>query len=126
MNARTISYWITTGLFSLAMGMSAGVYLSGQPFAIDAMTNRLGYPAFVLQILGLAKGLGAVSLLTPAFPKLKEWAYAGFTFNLIGAVWSHMAVGDPMSESVGPTVLLAVLIASYQLRAEHLKVHALS
>ncbi|MFK7930917.1 MAG: DoxX family protein [Myxococcota bacterium] len=124
MIVRTIAYWVTTGLFSLGMGMSAAVYLSQQPFAIDAMTNHLGFPAYTLYILGIAKGLGAIALLTPAFPKLKEWAYAGFTFNLIGAVWAHVAVGDPVTELIGPTVLFGIMLASYFLRPKSLKVQA--
>ncbi|TNE86291.1 MAG: DoxX family protein [Deltaproteobacteria bacterium] len=124
MNTRTLGYWASTGLFSLALGGSAAVYLTQQPFMVDAVNGHLGYPVYFLTILGLAKALGVLALLTPAFPKLKEWAYAGFTFNLLGATWSHLAVGDALGESVAPLVLLAVLGASYALRPEHLKLQA--
>lgn len=116
MTLNRIGYWGSTVLFCLAMGMSTVVYLSHQPFAIDAMTGHLGFPVYMLDILGVAKGLGVLALLAPIFPKLKEWAYAGFTFNLLGAVWAHTAVGDPVSESVAPVVLLGILATSYVLR----------
>lgn len=116
MNAKSIAYWAATGLFSLALGSSAVVYLTHQPFMVDAVSGHLGYPEYFLSILGLAKGLGVLALLAPALPRLKEWAYAGFTFNLLGAFWSHQASGDGLAESAAPIVLLGVLAASYLLR----------
>ncbi len=88
-----IVYWASTGLFGALMLFSAYLYLSHGEQLVAGM-KFFGYPLFLLNILGLAKLLGAIALLVPKFPKLKEWAYAGFAFNLIGAVWSHLAVGD--------------------------------
>lgn len=124
MNARTIGYWATTGMFSLALGASGLVYLTHQPMMVEAVTGHLGYPLHVLTLLGVAKTLGVVALLTPAFAKLKEWAYAGFTFNLLGASWAHLAVGDGAGEVLAPLVLLGILATSYALRPDGLKVHA--
>jgi hypothetical protein len=76
----------------------------------------LGYPAYVMTILGIAKLLGVGALLIPGRPLLKEWAYAGFTFNMLGATASHLFVGDPMSETLPPLVLLCLGAVSYQLR----------
>lgn len=88
-----IVYWITTGLFSALMLFSAFMYLSHGKEVVEGMAKS-GFPPFMLHILGTAKLLGAIALVVPKFPKLKEWAYAGFTFNLIGAIWTHAALGD--------------------------------
>ena len=108
-------YWPTTGLFCLALGFSSVMH----GFQISPMLEemvKLGYPPYFMSILGAAKFLGVVALLAPAWPLLKEWAYAGFTFNLLGATGTHVVVGDPFSEMLGPIVLLAVLVVSYLTR----------
>jgi hypothetical protein len=117
MDKRDLAYWATTGLFASAMGASSLIYLTHQPFMVDNVVGALGYPLYVLNILGTAKLLGALALLAPGLPQLKEWAYAGFVFNLIGAAWSHAAVGHGLGEVMPPIVLLGVLAASYTLRA---------
>jgi uncharacterized membrane protein YphA (DoxX/SURF4 family) len=116
--AKNIGYWGTTGLLTLAMAASAFGYLSG---AMDeAMGSAgLGYPAVFITILGVAKALGAIGLIVPALPRVKEWVYAGFTFVFIGAAWSHIAV-DGVGHAVPPIVMLVLLAASYALRPERL------
>jgi uncharacterized membrane protein len=112
---RTTGYWISTGLFCLAfVGGGLGHLFHADPMA-EGMA-RLGYPAYVMSILGVAKLLGVAALLAPGQPTLKEWAYAGFAFDLIGAAASHLFAGDPIGEAVPPLVLLAIGAASYQLR----------
>jgi hypothetical protein len=118
MDKRDLGYWATTGLISFAMGASSLIYLTHQPFIVEGVVGALGYPLYVLNILGLAKLLGAITLLAPGMPRLKEWAYAGFVFNLIGAAWSHAAAGHALGEVMPPVVLLAVLAASYTLRPD--------
>ena len=81
----------------------------------EAMSG-LGYPPYVMTMLGVAKLLGVATLLAPGFALQKEWAYAGFTINMLGATASHVFAGDPLSASVPPAVLLLVLLASYRLR----------
>lgn len=75
--------------------------------------KHLGYPNYFLKILGTAKLMGVAALLYGYFPLLKEWAYAGFTFDLIGAFWSHLASGDPFYIALVPIGFLAVLAISY-------------
>lgn len=118
MNGKTIGYWLTTGLFSAALAGSAIMYLTANPMMVEAVHEGLGYPLHVLPLLGLAKALGVVALMAPGFARLKEWAYAGFTFNLLGASWAHLSVGDGAGEIVAPLVLLGILIGSYVLRPE--------
>ena len=76
----------------------------------------LGYPDYLMTILGTAKLLGVIALLMPRFPLLKEWAYAGFTFDLLGASASHAFVHDPPMETALPLIILGIAAASYVLR----------
>ena len=92
----TILFWVFTGLFSAVMIMSAIPNILSAPEWVEVF-KQLGYPLYLLPFLGIAKLLGAIFLLIPGFPRLKEWAYAGFFFDLTGAVYSGLAVGgfDP-------------------------------
>lgn len=110
-----LAYWIPTVLLGLMMTMSGLMAVTRQPPAVEGYTH-LGYPLYFLTILGTAKLLGVATLLVPGLPRLKEWAYAGFMINLVSAVASHLAVGDPPGESVMPLLLLAVLFVSWQSR----------
>ena len=86
--ARTVSYWVTIGLVA-AMGlMSAYFYLSGSQQAVEGFAH-VGYPQQLRVLLGIAKLLGALTLVVPGWPRLKEWAYAGFTFAWIAAFVAH-------------------------------------
>ncbi len=82
------------------------------PEAVEIF-KHLGYPVYLLPFIGIAKILGAVAVLVPGFPRLKEWAYAGLTFDLIGAFYSHLSVGDPASSWVFPVIALALVLGSY-------------
>lgn len=86
------------------------------------MITHLGYPAYFLTILGIWKMLGVVVVLIPKFPQLKEWAYAGFFFAMSGAIFSHIAVGDPI-KAIFPALLLLILTAlSWYFRPENRKI----
>lgn len=111
---KKILFWASTGLFSLAMGASAGLYLSQHPTLLEGFAH-LGYPAYLISFLGLAKALGALALLFRRWHTLTEWAYAGFVFNLLGATYSHLMAGDPLSSSLKPLVFLLPLALSYGL-----------
>jgi DoxX-like family len=109
MKYKKIGYWILTVIFAGLMTFSAVLYLSHAP-AVSQGFHSLGYPDYMLNLLGTAKLLGVISLVQTRFTVLKEWAYAGFTINLIGASWSHLSVGQPIFM---PFVLFIVLLASY-------------
>ena len=115
MNGKTIGYWLATALFSLALGAGGLADVMLVDSMRDAMSH-LGYPMYFAQILGTWKILGVLALLAPGLPRLKEWAYAGFVFNLTGASLSHAFSGDAAVEVVIPLVLLGVAAASYALR----------
>lgn len=112
--ARKIAYWVTTILVA-AMSAFAGVmYLTGNPQVVQAFTH-VGYPQQLRIILGIAKVLGAIVLVVPGQPRLKEWAYAGFTFAWISAFVAHYLANDG-PRAFSPLVLLVLLLVSYVTR----------
>jgi uncharacterized membrane protein YphA (DoxX/SURF4 family) len=108
-----IIYWATTGLLSIGFLMSSFMYLTKNPELMTGMT-QLGIPAFMVSILGVSKLLGALALVNPWWSKLKEWAYAGFTFTLLGAVWAHIATNTPF---IAPLFFLLLLAVSYYFKS---------
>jgi hypothetical protein len=94
-NAR-ILYWLVTGLAAVLMVMASIPDVLGNPQAISIF-GHLGYPAYLLPFLGTAKLLGVGAVLARGFRRLKEWACAGFVFDLSGALYSHVSIGDPPS-----------------------------
>lgn len=112
----TILYWIATGVFAAFMLMSGVMELMPvtDPAAIAAM-QQMGYPDHFWTLLGVAKILGAFALLLPVFPTLKEWAYAGFTFDLIGAIVAIVASGLGYLGALLPLVCLLIMFVSYVL-----------
>jgi len=117
MNTRKIGYFAVTSVVALAF-LAGGVFdLSGAPAAVAGLAH-LGYPAYLAPLLGVWKLLGAVAVLVPRFPRLKEWAYAGMVFDLTGAAVSHGVVGDPASNVLIPLALLGLVAASWALRPE--------
>ncbi len=108
----TVIYWTTTILFALFMLMDGFGGVTRQAQGVEVM-QHLGYPIYVMVLFGIAKLLGVVALLVPGFPRIREWAYAGFAFNFIGALYSRAAVGDPVGWILFPLIPLAILFASY-------------
>ena len=115
MKARSIGYWITTALFVLAMGGSGMADLVHAPPIVEGF-GHLGYPEYLMTLLGVWKMLGIVAILAPGLPRLKEWAYAGFFFELTGAAFSHVAAG--VGSPAAPLVLALLTLASWALRPE--------
>ncbi|UWZ82370.1 DoxX family protein [Occallatibacter riparius] len=113
---RTVAYWVTTMLvaFELTLG---GLWDVLQVPQVRSVMERLGYPMYFLSILGIWKLLGAIALLVPRFPRLKEWAYAGVIFDLTGAVASQLASGwmDPANMTF-PIVMIGLAAGSWALR----------
>lgn len=110
-----ILYWVLTALFLLPMAGSGVVELLFAPSGANAAAIvHLGYPLYLMRILGLAKILGAVAIVSDRSRTLKEWAYAGYAFDLIGAVASHLIVGDgPLAAA--PAVMLGFVLGSHRL-----------
>lgn len=91
-----IVYWIFTGLLIALMAFGSIPDILSAPDAVT-LFKHLGYPTYLLPFLGAAKLLGCAAILIPGFPRIKEWAYAGFTIDLTGAMYSSISVGDPPS-----------------------------
>ena len=105
-------YWATTGLFCLMMTGGGVANLLRLPPQVGEI-ETLGYPLYLMTILGVAKLLGVVALLAPDRPILKEWAYAGFTIDLVGATASHLFVRDAIVPTLTPLVVLSLCVGSY-------------
>ena len=125
MKARLVAYWVTTALIAselIAGGLTDMVHgremlVAGLP-VVDVL-RQLGYPAYLLAMLGLWKLLAAGAILTPRLPRLKEWAYAGVFFELSGAVFSHVVVEHNFGNAGGPLFLAALALASWALRPQN-------
>lgn len=115
-----VIYWIATGLIMAMMLFSAVTSFMDNPDGAKMMA-AIGYKPYVLHLLAVAKVLGIIAILTPGFPRLKEWAYAGFTFDLIGATYSFYASGFAIKDWAFMLILIAVLACSYIFYHKRLK-----
>jgi len=115
MMKRNIAYWATTALVGAATLSAAFSYLTAAPEALENF-RHVGYPQQLRVLLGIGKLAGAIVLLLPRLPALKEWAYAGFTFMWIAAVVAHYLAGDG-ALSLLPVALLGALAVSYVTRS---------
>jgi uncharacterized membrane protein YphA (DoxX/SURF4 family) len=116
MSRKTIAYLVSTSLLSLVFVAHGLLELTHAPGEIHTL-ERLGYPAYVADILGVGKLLGVLAILAPRFARLKEWAYAGIVFDLKGAIISHIFAGDAAG-AFAPALLLGLAAASWALRPE--------
>jgi DoxX-like protein len=112
--ARKVAYWASTGVVAAMSLFAAYAYLSGGPQAVQGFAH-VGYPQQLRILLGIAKLLGAITLVAPGVVKLKEWAYAGFTFAWISACVAHYLAKDGPVAFM-PLVLLLLLAVSYVTR----------
>jgi hypothetical protein len=107
-----VIYWTTTGLVSLMMVFSAISYINS-PDMIKTF-KHFGFPDFFRVELAVAKIIGVVILIVPAFfVRLKEWAYSGFTIVFISAAIAHLSSGDGVGVAIFPLIILAILSVSY-------------
>ncbi|MDB5255955.1 MAG: DoxX family protein [Chitinophagaceae bacterium] len=109
-----ILYWIVTILFCAAMLMDGIAGLMRVQEGKEGLAH-LGYPEYLMSIVGIAKVLGVLAILQTKFKTIKEWAYAGFTINFLGASLSHYFVGDATGMMFAPFVVLAFMFVSYYL-----------
>ena len=114
-NKRTkIAYWVVTLLFVLPMAGTGLPELFGDGGSAAPTIVHLGYPLYLLRIMGLAKILGAIAIVSNRSTRLKEWAYAGYTIELLGATASHLFAGDGPKAAI-PFVMLAFVLGSHRL-----------
>lgn len=116
-----IIYWISTALLCLVMG-GGGIYDFMNPPEVRAqIVTALHYPEYFPPFIGALKVLGTIAILIPGFPKIKEWVYAGFTFDLIGATYSAIAVGSAIKDVAPMAIFFLLLIVSYIYHHKRLK-----
>ena len=124
---KNIVYWIATIWLSLGMISTGAVQLlkvkGDGPGSLDTMT-ALGFPAYFVPLLGVAKILGVIAILLPRLPLLKEWAYAGFFFMMSGAIFTHIAAGNSVSETIPSLLLLVLTMVSWYFRPSNRKIIA--
>jgi uncharacterized membrane protein len=117
-----IIYWVATGLFVFGMtasGISQILHLK----EMNEIITHLGYPLYLMTLLGVWKILGVIAILVPKFKLVKEWAYAGFFFLLTGALISHLAMGDGGKAIFGPLFQTIFLIVSWYFRPANRKLN---
>jgi hypothetical protein len=120
--SRTVVYWGATGLVTIVPLLAAFAYLTTSPEAVENF-RHVGYPQQLRVLLGIAKLAGAIVLLLPRLPMLKEWAYAGFTFMWIAATVAHYLAGDKPLFLL-PLALIAALTVSYVTRSTDRRIEA--
>jgi len=118
MKIKTIAYWTTTILVAFPIGSGGVAQVMHVKDNVDGFVRVLGYPLYFMTILGVWKVLGAVAILVPRFPRLKEWAYAGIFFDLTGAAATWAAVGGQGEalHIIAPLIITCFAVASWALR----------
>jgi hypothetical protein len=116
-----VLYWIFTGLFAAMMFMSAVPDIFSSSIAVKGMHGDLGYPLYFIPFIGIAKALGVVAILVPGYPRIKEWAYAGLTLDLLGATYSIISAGQPAASFAFMIVPLILAFLSYTFYQKKLK-----
>jgi len=116
MNSRPVIYWTATVIAALLFAVPGTALVLHVPHFAAEM-GRLGYPTYFLNLLGVFKVLAAIAILAPGFARLKEWAYAGMIFDIIGAIVSHVAVNDEVVTMVIPVLIACLVVTSWALRS---------
>lgn len=110
-----IIYWIATVWLALGMVSTGIVQIIKMDEEVTNFTT-LGYPLYLMTLIGVWKILGVIAILVPKFPLVKEWAYVGFFFAMSGAAISHIAIGHGAKELFGPLLLLVLTAVSWYFR----------
>ncbi|HEY0651861.1 MAG TPA: DoxX family protein [Chryseosolibacter sp.] len=113
MKKTNVLYWVFTGIFGAFMLFTAIPDIIVVPEAVEMVSGQLGYPKYLIPFLGVAKALGVIAIVIPGFPRIKEWAYAGLFFDLVGATYSAIAVGGFEPAMLGMIPIFAFLFLSY-------------
>jgi len=115
LKAKSTSYWVVTVMVAFFIGSGGAAELARVPGTVQGLV-QLGYPVYFATIIGFWKLLGAIAILVPRFPRLKEWAYGGIFFNMTGAAATGVFVGAATWHVIVDVVLTLLTIASWALR----------
>ena len=122
---KTTIYCFSTGLLALDFLVGGAFQIARAPQAVEGFAH-LGYPAYFVPFLGVWKILGALALLVPGLPRLKEWAYAGIFFDVSAAVVSVIAVGDGFAVALLPFAFVLLTLGSWASRPASRTLHAVA
>lgn len=115
MKKLNIAYWIVTGLFAAFMIFSSVGNVMSDPQSVEMIHTQMGFPKYIIPFLGIAKILASVTILIPKLDRIKEWAYAGLVFDLVGATYSFIALGYPASGWAMMLLFIGFAFLSYYL-----------
>jgi len=125
MKKRTqILYWVFTGLMAVAILFSSIPDIMVTQQAVDIF-NHLGFPHYMIAFLGYAKFLAVVAILIPGYPRVKEWAYAGLCFDIGGATFGFISIGEPVAHWMPMFIFLGLILGSYAFYHKRLNEKAL-
>ena len=124
MKRNKIIYWISTLWLALGMISTGLLQLLNAKEGQGGlnMINHLGYPAYLITLLGISKIAGVIAVLIPKYSLIKEWAYAGFFFIMTGAIFSHLASGDQVITTFPALLLLILTVLSWYFRPASRKI----
>ena len=114
---KRVAYWVCTGLVVFFIGSGGLAYLMRVPDVVAGVV-ALGFPVYFIVLLGVWKVLGAIAILVPGFPLIKEWAYAGIMIDLTGAAVASLATGAAWWHAAAPLVIAVLVVVSWALRPE--------
>lgn len=115
MKKLNIAYWVVTGLFAAFMIFSSVGNVMSDHQSVEMIHTQMGFPLYIIPFLGVAKILAAVTILIPKLDRIKEWAYAGLVFDLVGATYSFIALGYPASGWAMMLLFIGFALLSYYL-----------
>ncbi len=116
-----IAYWVVTVLFAGFMIFSSLGNVMSDAQSIELIHTQMGFPKYIIPFLGIAKILAAITILIPKLDRLKEWAYAGLVFDLVGATYSFIALGYPASGWAFMLVFVGFALLSYYLHRRRMQ-----
>jgi len=114
MKKAKIYFWICTGILIPALGIGSIFGIISHPGSVEQFTN-LGYPAYLAPFFGVARILGLIAIVVPGYSRVKEWAYAGLTFDVVGAIYSQIVTGQSFSTFLFPLMAIFFIGCSYYL-----------
>jgi hypothetical protein len=117
-----IIYWVATTLLAAGM-LGSGISQLFHVKEMDEIITHVGYPMYIMYIIGTWKILGVIAILIPNYPLLKEWAYAGFFFLMTGALLSHLFIGDSGNAIFGPLFQTVFVLLSWYFRPAERKIN---
>jgi hypothetical protein len=118
---KLITYWVATALLSVGM-LGSGIAQLMRAKEMVGILAHLGYPLYLMSILGTWKILGVIAILLPGFKLVKEWAYAGLFFTMTGALVSHLIMGDNGKAVIGPAAQTIFIVLSWYCRPANRKI----